>query len=250
MSFFKRQITLCFICVVKYEEKHLIMNTKFSRTKQIIGAAYLEKIENTKLIIFGVGGVGGQALESLVRAGFTKITIVDYDNVEITNFNRQLLATNSSLGESKVKAALKRCQDINEEVKINTVNARLTGETINEFKLNEYDYVIDAIDDFSAKIALIRHCLVNKINIISSMGAGNRLDPTNVRVGKIEQTFACPLAKKIRTELRKSMLTKLNVVYSEEYPRENKSSKPGSSPFVPPAFGLAIASFVFEQLMA
>ncbi len=226
------------------------MNTKFSRTRQIVGPAYLEKIQNTKLIIFGVGGVGGQALESLVRAGFMKITIVDFDDVEITNFNRQLLATNITLGKNKVIAAIERCQSINENVEINTITTRLSPGNIDDFRLEQYSYVIDAIDDFNAKMALIRHCLVNKINIISSMGAGNRLDPTKVRIGKIEQTFACPLAKKIRAELRKLKLTKLNVAYSEEYPQVNKSSKPGSSPFVPPAFGLAIASFVFEQLTA
>ncbi|HZJ89318.1 MAG TPA: ThiF family adenylyltransferase [Bacilli bacterium] len=223
---------------------------KFKRTIQIVGLENFLKLQSKKLIVFGVGGVGGQAVESLVRAGFVNITIVDYDKIETSNFNRQLLATESELAKIKVEVAKRRMLEINKEAKITALNKQLTKDNISKFNLHEFDYIIDAIDEYSSKIALITYALRNKLKIISSMGAGNRLDPTKVKISKVENTFACPIAKKIRLDLKKLKLNNLNVVFSEEYALENKYKVPGSSSFVPPAFGLAIASFVFKQLIA
>lgn len=222
---------------------------KFQRTIQIVGLEKFNKVQDKKLIIFGVGGVGGQALESLVRTGFTNITIVDYDNVELSNFNRQLIATEESLSKPKVQVAAERMLNINKDAKITTLNKQLTNKNIDEFNLHDYDFIIDAIDEFAPKMQLITYALHKRLPIISSMGAGNRLDPTLVRIDVIENTFGCPIARKIRAELKKEMLYRLNVVFSVEYPSKSKSDVPGSSSFVPPAFGLAISSFVFKQLI-
>lgn len=224
-------------------------DVRYSRTIQIIGAENFEKLKSKKIIIFGVGGVGGQALEALVRAGFLSITIIDHDVVEASNINRQLISTTTNIGQPKVEAAKERMNVINPLCEIDACFVSVNAQNVDDFKLDTYDYIVDAIDSFEDKMALITYCLKHNLNIISAMGAGNRLDPTKVYVTKIEKTEGCPLAKKVRYALRKEKLGGLMVVSSKELPLENKGSRPGSSPFVPPAYGLAIASYIFTNVI-
>lgn len=224
-------------------------NKRYSRTIQIIGEDNFNKIRDKKIIVFGVGGVGGQALEALVRAGFKHLTIVDFDVVEESNLNRQLVSTLSKIGKSKVDAAKERMDDIMPDLEISAHYAAVNAENIGTYNLELYDYIVDAIDSFDDKMALIKYALSNNLPIISAMGAGNRLDPTKVYVTKVEKTEGCPLAKKVRYFLRKENLKELNVVSSKELPMENTGVRPGSSPFVPPAYGLAIASFIFQEIV-
>lgn len=222
-------------------------NNPYARTIQIVGAEKFEKIKDKRIIIFGVGGVGGQALESLIRAGFANFTIVDNDVVEVTNINRQLVSTMEVIGQPKVDVAKKRMLEINPNCKIEAHFAILSAENIDDYNLEEYDYIVDAIDSFDDKMALIIFALKNNLPIISAMGAGNRLDPTKVYVTNIEKTSGCPLAKKIRYTLRKENLKGLTVVTSSENPLPNEGVRPGSSSFVPPAYGLTIASYIFRK---
>ena len=224
-------------------------NNRYSRTIQIIGEDNFNKIRDKKIIVFAVGGVGGQALEALVRAGFKHLTIVDFDVVEESNLNRQLVSTLSKMGKSKVDAAKERMDDIMPDLEISAHYAAVNAENIVTYNLEVYDYIVDAIDSFDDKMALIKYALSNNLPIISAMGAGNRLDPTKVYVTKVEKTEGCPLAKKVRYFLRKENLKELNVVSSKELPMENTGVRPGSSPFVPPAYGLAIASFIFQEIV-
>ncbi len=230
--------------------KVLLMNTKrYERIMQLVDEAAFLKVGKSKLIVFGVGGVGGQALESLVRAGFRTITIVDRDVVEESNLNRQLIATSKNLGEPKVEAAKARMLEIDLDCAIEPLYTAVSAQNINEFNLEKYDFVIDAIDDFPAKMALIKYCIINKIPLISAMGAGNRFDPTKVFITDISKTSGDPLAKKVRLELAKEQLKGLTVVTSSELPSPNKGFKPGSTSFVPPAAGLAIASYIFKKII-
>lgn len=223
---------------------------RYSRTIQIIGDENFKKLKDKKLIIFGVGGVGGQALEALVRSGFLHITIVDHDIVEASNINRQLISTSDNLGKPKVEAAKERMTSINPICEISPLFATISAQNVDDFDLKSYDFIVDAIDSFDDKMALIMYCLRNNLNIISAMGAGNRLDPTQVYITKIEKTEGCPLAKKVRYVLRKEKLSGLMVVTSKELPLDNIGVRPGSSPFVPPAYGLAIASYIFKNVIS
>lgn len=222
---------------------------RLSRTRQLVGETALFKIKNANIIIFGVGGVGGQALESLVRAGFLSFTIVDRDVVEESNLNRQLIATSKTVGLPKVQVAKARMLEVNPAVHINDIYGEITPENIRDFNLSEYDFIVDAIDSFNSKMSLIKHCLQNNLPIISAMGAGNRLDPTKIIQCDIFATTGCPLAKKVRAELRKDGFKSLPVVTSSELPLPNEGTKPGSSPFVPAAAGLAIASYIFTNVI-
>ncbi len=226
-----------------------MVNNMFVRTIQIVGEENFNKLKDKRIIIFGVGGVGGQALEALVRVGFINFTIVDHDVVEETNLNRQLIATRDVIGKPKVEVAKNRMLQINSEIDIHTVFGPITAQKIDEFKLETYDYIVDAIDSFDDKLALIIHSLNNNLPIISAMGAGNRLDPTKVFMTTIEKTEGCPLAKKIRYALRQEKLKGLIVVTSKELPLTNTGKRPGSSSFVPPAYGLAIASYIFRNVI-
>lgn len=224
-------------------------NNRFARTIQIIGEESFNKVQDKSIIIFGVGGVGGQALEALVRAGFRKFTIVDCDIVDITNLNRQLISTTKNIGKQKVEVAKKRMLEINENIEINALFERINPQNIAKFELEIYDYIVDAIDSFNDKLSLIIYALKNNLPIISAMGAGNRIDPTKVYITNIEKTEGCPLAKKIRYELRQEKLKGLMVVTSKELPLKNNGDRPGSSSFVPPAYGLAIASYILKNVI-
>ena len=227
-----------------------------TRTSLIIGDEGIEKIKNSNVIVFGVGGVGSFAAEAIARAGVGKLTIVDFDDVDITNINRQIPALHSTVGKYKVDVMKERILDINPEIEIKAIREVYNENTSEKILTEDYDYVVDAIDMVSSKIHLIETCKNKNLNIISSMGMGNKLDPTKIEVTDIHKTHTCPLAKVIRKELRDRRIKKLKVVYSTEQPRElskkimnGKKVTPGSISFVPSAGGLVIASVVINDLL-
>lgn len=224
-------------------------NKLTQRFEMLVGQDSIHVLRDKRVIVFGVGGVGGQAAESLVRSGIGHITIVDRDIVDETNINRQVVALVSAIGKVKVDVLKLRLLDINPLLDINAIKGELTRETLGNFDLNTYDFIVDAIDSVKDKIALVEYCYHQNLPLISSMGAGNRLDPTAVYITDIFKTSYDPLAKVIRAHLRKNNIEKLCVVTSEEAPKKTSGKTPSSSPFVPPAFGLAIASYVTRKLL-
>lgn len=226
------------------------------RTGLIVGEDGLDKLKNANVIVFGVGGVGSFACEAIVRAGVGNITIVDFDDVDITNINRQIPALHSTVGRYKVEVMKERLLDINPDLNIKAIKKLYNAETSDEILTEDYDYVIDAIDMVTSKIKLIETCKEKGLNIISSMGMGNKLDPTKIVVTDIHKTHTCPLAKVMRKELKDRRIKKLKVVYSEEQPQELKKKvmngrkvTPGSVSFVPSVGGLTIASVVVNDLL-
>ena len=226
------------------------------RTSLIVGEDGIEKLKNSNVIIFGVGGVGSFAAEAMARAGVGNLTIVDFDEVDITNINRQIPALHSTVGKSKVEVMRDRILDINPNINLKAVKKLYNAETSDEILCEEYDYVVDAIDMVSSKIKLIETCKEKGLNIISSMGMGNKLDPTKIVVTDIHKTTMCPLAKVMRKELRDRKIKKLKVVYSTEQPAELKNKimngkkvTPGSISFVPSVGGLILASVVINDLI-
>ena len=226
------------------------------RTSLLVGEDGIEKLKNSNVIIFGVGGVGSFAAEAIVRAGVGNLTIVDFDEVDITNINRQLPALHSTVGKSKVEVMKDRILDINPNINLKAVKNLYNAETSDEILCEDYDYVVDAIDMVSSKIKLIETCNQKGLNIISSMGMGNKLDPTKIVVTDIHKTTMCPLAKVMRKELRDRKIKKLKVVYSTEQPVELKNKimngkkvTPGSISFVPSVGGLILASVVVNDLV-
>ncbi len=226
------------------------------RTSLIVGEDGIKKLKNSNVIIFGVGGVGSFAAEAIARAGVGNLTIVDFDEVDITNINRQLPALHSTVGKSKVEVMRDRILDINPNINLKAVKNLYSAETSDEILCEDYDYVVDAIDMVSSKIKLIETCKEKGLNIISSMGMGNKLDPTKIVVTDIHKTTMCPLAKVMRKELRDRKIKKLKVVYSTEQPAELKSKimngkkvTPGSISFVPSVGGLILASVVVNDLL-
>lgn len=226
----------------------------FERTELIIGKRALETLRKSCVIIFGLGGVGGHALEALVRSGVGSIDIVDSDTVDVTNLNRQLLATSETVGELKVDVAEHRMKSIMPDISIRKFPFFYDAETADEFDFEGYDYVIDAIDSVSSKIELILRCQDCGTPVISAMGCGNRMNPSKLYVTDIYRTSMDPLAKVIRRELRTRGVKKLKVVCSSEQPIKpkfgiDKKRTPGSTAFVPGAAGLLIASEVVRDLI-
>lgn len=232
----------------------------FQRTMMLIGEDGLKKLSNVNIVICGLGGVGSFAFEALVRCGIQNFVIVDRDKVSISNLNRQLIATISNVGKYKVDIACERALDINPFVNITKVKEEIRQENIEQLFSNiKIDYIVDAIDDIAAKVALIKFATLRKIKIISSMGMGNRLNPSLLKISDIYSTKNCPLAKKIRIILRKEGIKELKVVYSEEKPvkpdykflREEtqKVHVPGSISFVPPVAGFLMAYEVVKDLL-
>ena len=226
------------------------------RTSLIVGDEGIDKLEKSNVIVFGVGGVGSFATEALVRAGIGNITIVDFDDVDVTNINRQLPALHSTVGKLKVDVMKERLLDINPDLNIRAVAKKYNKETTDEILIEDYDYVIDAIDMVTSKILLVEECNKKGLTLISSMGMGNKLDPTKIVVTDIYKTHTCPLAKVMRKELKDRRIKKLKVVYSEEQPQELKKRimngrkiTPGSTSFVPSVGGLTIASVVVNDLL-
>lgn len=233
------------------------METSFIRSEMLLGENSLNKLKNSKVIVFGAGGVGSYVIEALARGGIGQITVVDNDVVARSNINRQLIATESTIGEEKVEAARKRILDINPNCIVTALQEFVTKDNTANFHLNEYDYIVDAIDTVSAKIALAEEAYNKGIPMISSMGTGNKLDPTKFEVSDIYKTSVCPLARVMRYELRKRGVKKLKVVYSKEEPLKPNSTDaspsikptPGSLSFVPGTAGLIIAGEVIKDLI-
>ena len=227
---------------------------ELSRTISLLGEGSIEKLKNKKIIIFGIGGVGGYTCEALARTGVGQIDIVDSDTVSLSNINRQIIALHSTVGQKKVDVMKSRIFDINENIVVNAYDKFITPENLNEIDLKNYDYVIDAIDTVSSKIAIAEFCDKEGINVISSMGAGNKLNPCAFKVSDIYKTSVCPLAKAVRTALKKKGVKKLKVVFSDEEPyvntiSENGKRVPASCAFVPSVAGLVIASEVIKDLI-
>ncbi|EGT3746952.1 TPA: tRNA threonylcarbamoyladenosine dehydratase [Clostridioides difficile] len=231
-------------------------NNFTTRTSFLVGDDGIEKLNNSNIIVFGVGGVGSFTVEALARAGVGNITIVDFDDVDITNINRQIPALHSTVGRYKVDVMEERILDINPNINIKKIRSLYNKDTSDEILTERYDYVVDAIDMVSSKIHLIETCEKKGLKIISSMGMGNKLDPTKIVVTDIHKTSTCPLAKVMRKELRDRGIKKLKVVYSTEQPIELKKKvmngrkvTPGSVSFVPSVGGLIIASVIVNELL-
>ncbi len=222
---------------------------QFDRTKLLIGEEKLNILQNSSVAVFGIGGVGSYVCESLVRSGIGKITIVDFDKVDITNLNRQIIALNSTIGMSKVDVMKNRLLDINPNLIINTHECFVSKETINDFDFSKYDYVVDAIDNVTGKLLIIENCLKNNTKIISSLGTANKLDPTKLMLTDISKTHTCPLAKVMRLELRKREINHLDVLFSTELPIKNDSNILGSMSYLPSIGGLLISSKVILNLI-
>lgn len=232
------------------------MNNQFSRTEMLIGKENIEKLHSKKVAIFGIGGVGSFVLEALVRAGVENFVLVDKDEVDITNLNRQIIATHSTIGKPKVEVAKQRVLDINPNAKVTTYKEFFMPETEGILD-NLIDYIVDCVDTVTAKIELVVRANKMNIPIISSMGTGNKLDPTKFEVCDIYKTSICPLAKVMRKELKTRGIKQLKVVYSKEQPikRENLNKDntikqvPASISFVPSVAGLIIAGEVIKDLI-
>ncbi len=224
------------------------MNDRFSRSYRVFGEDNMERIINSRVIVFGLGGVGGAAAEALARAGVGTLGIVDKDTVDITNINRQIIATDKTVGMNKTDALEERLVTINPDLKINKYNLFYLPETAEEIDLSEYDFVVDCIDNVTAKLELIERCEKLGVPIISSMGTGNKLHPEMLEIADINKTSVCPLARVIRRELKNRGVKKLAVVYSKEEPVSTQSRVPGSTSFTPPVAGYLMCSYVIRKL--
>ena len=226
------------------------MREQFERTQLLLGEKALDLLADKRVAVFGVGGVGGYVVEALARSGIGSLDIVDNDTVALSNLNRQIIALSSTVGRYKVDVMADRIQDINPDCQVYVHKCfYLPGEAQEEFDFSAYDYVVDAIDTVSGKIGLVMQANESQVPIISSMGAGNKLNPTMFEVADLYKTSVDPLAKVMRRELKKRGIKKLKVVYSKEMPiATNSGSLPGSCAFVPSAVGLIIASEVIKDL--
>lgn len=222
-----------------------------NRTEALIGKESLEKLQNSNIVVFGLGGVGSYVVEGLVRAGIQNICIIDKDIVDITNINRQLIADTETVGKAKVDVQEERILKINPLAKVTKLKEFINKDNIEEImsKATHIDYVVDAIDTVSSKLEIIKYCNKNNIKIISCMGTGNKLDARNFEITDIYNTSVCPLAKVIRKELKKLNIPKLTVLYSKEEPRKTNISTPTSISFVPSVAGLLIAGKVVQDLI-
>lgn len=231
------------------------MSNPFARSELILGREGMERLDKSTVAVFGIGGVGSYTAEILVRTGLGKIILIDYDIIDITNINRQVHATRKTVGQFKVDAMKERLLDINPDLEIIIYKEKYNADTKAMLISPEYDYVVDAIDMVSSKIDLIIECKKLEIPVISSMGAGNKLDPTKFKVGDIKSTKMCPLAKVMRTELRRREINDVKVVWSEEAPKKINLEKsnlrkavPGSIGFVTSVVGIIIGSEVIKDI--
>lgn len=229
----------------------------FSRTEMLLGKEALEKLKNARVAVFGVGGVGGYVVEALARSGVGALDLIDNDSLNETNINRQILALHSTVGRWKTEVAKERIADINPACKVQTHKVFFLPENAEEFDFSVYDYVVDAIDTVSGKIALIERAKAFCVPVISSMGTGNKLDPTAFEIADISQTSVCPLARVMRRELKKRGIEHVKVLYSKEVPitretcekGETGKSIPASIAFVPSVAGLILAGEVIKDLI-
>lgn len=232
------------------------MSDRFLRTQMLLGEEAMVKLKNSHVAVFGVGGVGGYAVEALVRSGVGKIDVFDNDTVNITNINRQIIALESTIGKNKVDVIKERALQINPDVVINAYNCFYMPQNADEYDLSKYTYIIDAIDTVTAKIELVMRAQSMNIPIISSMGTGNKLDATKFEVSDIYKTSVCPLARTIRRELKNRGVKKLKVVYSKEEPIKSgcidkitQKPIPTSVAFVPPVAGMILAGEVIKDII-
>lgn len=224
------------------------MNEQLSRTELLIGKDAINKLQNAKVAVFGVGGVGGYVVEALVRSGVGSFVLVDNDTVSLSNLNRQIIATRDTIGRDKVDVMRDRIHSINPQAEVEVRKCFYLPETAEEFDFSKYSYVVDAVDTVTAKIDIIIRAQAAGVPVISSMGAGNKLDPTKFEVADIYATSGCPLAKVMRRELRKRDVKALKVVYSTEEAIQTGQRTPGSMAFVPSVAGLIVASEVVRDL--
>lgn len=221
----------------------------FDRLVSLIGTDNLEKIQRKHVLLVGVGGVGGFALESLVRSGFKNITIIDGDTIHITNLNRQIITNTNNIGEEKAVEAKNRALSINPNININAINTFLTKENISDYLNENYDYIIDACDDIPIKLELIKYAVNNNIKIITCLGAGKKLNPTKLEITTLNKTFNDPLAKKLRYEIKKENIPlNIPVVFSSEEV-VNKDKVIASAIFVPACAGIMLANYVFNDII-
>ncbi len=246
------------------------MQDQYSRTQLLLGAEAMEKLHRARVAVFGIGGVGGYTVEALARSGVGALDLIDDDKVCLTNLNRQIIATRSTVGQYKVDVAEQRIHDIDPNIKVTTHRCFFGPETQDDFDFTQYDYVVDAIDTVTGKLALVMKCKEAGTPIICSMGAGNKMDPTRFEVTDIYKTSVCPLAKVMRTECRKRKIKHLKVVYSKEpalTPMADGAAQgdtcpadaqrkgtprrtvPGSNAFVPSVAGLIIGGEVVKDLV-
>ncbi|MBR4755024.1 MAG: tRNA threonylcarbamoyladenosine dehydratase [Lachnospiraceae bacterium] len=233
------------------------MSEAFSRTELIYGKEAMERIASCHIAVFGIGGVGGYVVEALARTGVGALDLIDSDKVATSNLNRQIIATRSTIGRFKVDVAAERIADINPDCKVKTFKTFYLPETADLFDFSEYDYVVDAIDTVTGKLTLIENAKAAGVPIISSMGAGNKVNPAAFEVADIYKTSVCPLAKVMRHECKKRGIKSLKVVYSKEEPRTpleliqegSRRSIPGSTAFVPSVAGLIIAGEIINDLI-
>lgn len=229
------------------------MQNQFSRTERLLGADAMERLKNARVAVFGVGGVGGYAIEALVRSGVGTIDIFDHDVVSVTNLNRQIIATHDTIGRYKVDVMKERALTINPDVVINAHNCFYMPDNAAEYDFSAYDYIIDAIDTVTGKIEIIMRANEAGVKVISCMGTGNKLDASAFKVADIYKTSVCPLARVMRYELRKRGIKRLKVVYSEEKPIQGKSdteaeNAPASVVFAPAVAGMIAAGEVIKDL--
>ncbi|WP_315287970.1 tRNA threonylcarbamoyladenosine dehydratase [Leptotrichia massiliensis] len=245
-------------------------NQTFARFSMMVGEDGIEKLRNSRVIVFGVGGVGSYTVEALARSGVGQITMVDFDEISESNINRQLHSLRSTIGKSKIDVMKDRILDINPDCKVELVKRLVYDDVYEVLGNNKYDFVVDAIDVIGSKINLIEYCAKNNINIVSSMGFGNKMHPEMVEIAKIKNTSVCPMARTIRSILKKKGITNVPVAFSKEIPvqpnkselfkeemptefRENnkipRKTTPGSNSFVPGTAGLVLASYVVRKLL-
>ena len=240
------------------------MPDQYSRTRLLLGSEGVDRLRSAHVALFGLGGVGGYAAEALARAGIGHIDLIDNDTVSLTNLNRQMLALHSTLGQYKVDAAAARIRDIDPTIEVRTFKTFYLPDTADQFDFSQYDYVLDAIDTVTGKLALMQQARDASVPVISCMGTGNKLDPTGFKVADISKTSGCALSRVIRKECAKRGIKGVKVVYSEELPLEvendaeemaqsreagsSRRSLPGSTPFVPGVAGLIMAGQVIRDL--
>ena len=224
---------------------------RYQRTEKLIEKSGVDKLKASKVLVFGVGGVGGYTVEALARAGVGRIDVVDGDTVSESNINRQIIALSSTIGEPKVEVIKNRIKDINPETEVNATNLFYLPENENQIDFGIYDYVVDAVDTVSAKISIILKASEAGVPVISAMGAGNKLDATKFEITDIYKTEGCPLARVMRNELKSRGVKHLNVVYSKEAPikQSGEDKTPGSISYVPPVAGLLMAQKVITDLL-
>ncbi len=233
-------------------------NYEFTRTELAIGSSAVEKLKTKKVVVLGVGGVGSFSVESLVRSSIGNLVLVDKDVVDVTNINRQIHANQNTIGLNKVDIMKDRILSINPNCNVTTYNVFIEKENIKDIITHDVDYVIDAIDTVTSKLDVVEYCNNNNIKLICSLGTGNKLDPTKFEVSDIYKTSVCPLAKVMRSELRKRGVKKQKVVFSKEQPRkvdypdefsELRKKPPSSIAFVPPVAGMILTSVVVRELI-